>query len=432
MSPDDDPTDLEGIGILPAIPAGASPPVFTDNRTNAATGASAAGVRAFTAQAVAFYFRAPVKAFFRTRVDYLVKRHPCPLSLRMTDVFLQAYAKSISPDVQKGAFSWRTTTAGLLAHAIKREGWRFVPEQLLPPLAANIVVGAALYTSYLGILARLHEPSAYSTKTVFPPPPPTSTFAAGFAAGTIQSVIAAPLDALQVRFEQRGQAYEHKTMWQYGRGKLHEIGVRGIFAGWGLSFLKDSFGSGIFFCTFEYVKAQAYYRYVRWYYGSLAEPAVDVLARKTGTPASGSQPTAVIRPHYTMEPAFLMLAGMTASVAQQFVLFPLSTIQTLHFGRLEELDKKAINLQHSSSASRGRMLQAYYHAYQETWRQSRVHAAGVGGMRSWLFRGFWYFTIRQIPSTSAGLVIFELVRRKYGTSGDEMRINQDGYDILLT
>ena len=39
-------------------------------RQNAATGASAAGVRALSAQLVAFYFRAPIKAFFRTRVEY--------------------------------------------------------------------------------------------------------------------------------------------------------------------------------------------------------------------------------------------------------------------------------------------------------------------------------------------------------------------------
>ena len=41
-------------------------------KSNAATGASAAGVRAVSAQFLAFYFRAPVKSFFRTRVDYLV------------------------------------------------------------------------------------------------------------------------------------------------------------------------------------------------------------------------------------------------------------------------------------------------------------------------------------------------------------------------
>ena len=40
-----------------------------DKKSNAATGASAAGVRAVASQTVAFYFRAPVKAFFRTRVE---------------------------------------------------------------------------------------------------------------------------------------------------------------------------------------------------------------------------------------------------------------------------------------------------------------------------------------------------------------------------
>ncbi|EXJ93665.1 hypothetical protein A1O1_02057 [Capronia coronata CBS 617.96] len=411
MSLDDDPTEFEG--ILPVIPDD-SPPVFKDSRSNAATGASAAGVRAFTAQVVAFYFRAPVKAFFRTRVDYL------------------AYARSISPDVQSGRFSWRSTTPGILAHAIKQYGWRFVPEQLLLPLTANVVVGAALYTSYLQILGRLHEPSAQSRKTVYPPPPPAATFAAGFAAGTVQSVLAAPWDALQVRFEQRGDKYQHTTMWQYCRSKLHEIGLRGVFAGWGISFLKDSFGSGIFFSTFEYVKAQGYYSFVRWYYGALGGAAVDTLAQKRGSVATESQPTAVIRPHYAIEPAFLMLAGMTASVAQQVVLYPLSTFQTLHYERLEDLDKKAIELDRVTSTHKGRMLRAYYRAYQETWRQAQAQAAPVGGIRSWLFRGFWWFTIRQVPSTSAGLVIFELVRRKYGLSSDEIRITKDGYDILLT
>ena len=59
-------------GVLPALPPGTQGQIRKDTKSNAVNGASAAGVRAFTAQAVAFYFRAPVKAFFRTRVDYLV------------------------------------------------------------------------------------------------------------------------------------------------------------------------------------------------------------------------------------------------------------------------------------------------------------------------------------------------------------------------
>ena len=45
----------------------------TDGNQNAAkAGASAAGIRALSMQVMAFYFRAPIKAFFRTRVDYMV------------------------------------------------------------------------------------------------------------------------------------------------------------------------------------------------------------------------------------------------------------------------------------------------------------------------------------------------------------------------
>ena len=424
---DDDPTDFEG--VLPVLPSD-SPPVYKDTRSNAATGASAAGVRTFTAQAVAFYFRAPVKAFFRTRVDYL------------------AFAKSISPDAQTGRWSWRSTTPGLLANAVKLYGWRFIPEQLAPPLLANVVVGAALYTSYLQILGKLHEPSAHSRKTVYPPPSPRDTFLAGFMAGSIQSMVAAPLDALQVRFERRGPKYEDKTMWEYGRGKLKEIGARGIFAGYGLSFLKDSCGSGIFFCVFEWVKAQGYYGFARWWYGGVGEvelfsthnnrgSEMDMSTWQQSSQSRDDDRKRVVKPYYAIEPGFLLLAGMTASIAQQFVLYPLSTFQTLHYERLEDLDKRAVTLQNSHDeplARRGRMLRAYYRAYEETWKQARTQLMGDGGMRQWLYRGFWWFTIRQVPSTSAGLIIFELVRRRYGQAGqgDEVRISGGpGRDDIL-
>jgi hypothetical protein len=370
---------------------------------------------------VAFYFRAPVKAFFRTRVDYL------------------AFAKSISPDAQSGRWSWRSTTPGLLANAVRAYGWRFIPEQLAPPLIANVAVGAALYTSYLGILGTLHEPSSHAAKLIYPPPSPVSTFTAGFLAGSIQSVIAAPLDALQVRFEQRGPKYEHKTMWEYGRGKLREIGFRGIFAGWGLSFLKDSLGSGLFFCTFEYTKAQGYYNFVKWWYGGVGD--VEFFSKsKARSPAASDGASIndhkrIVKPHYAIEPTFLLLAGMSASVAQQIVLYPLSTVQSLHYQRLESLDKKAIRFASTPSReSRGRMLRAYYHAYQQTWQEASTQAVGNGGLSKWLYRGFSWYTIRQVPSTSAGLIIFELVRRKYGAAGmgDEVRIQgRAGMEILL-
>jgi hypothetical protein len=239
-------------------------------------------------------------------------------------------------------------------------------------------------------------------------------------------------------------------MWGFSAEKLREIGVRGIFAGWGLSFLKDSFGNAIFFSTFEYLKAQGYYRFVSWYYGGLSEDTVDLLAFKRSSPSDkrattntaagthGSEAPKVIRPHYAIEPAFLLLGGVGASFAQQVVLHPLTHVQLKHWDHLEDLDEKAARLKASAAANadkprrRWRMLRAYYRAYQETWAHCAAEARAEGlGVTRLLYRGFWWNTIRQVPSTSAGLIIFELVRRKYGLGSEEVRINRDGYDILL-
>jgi len=501
-------------GVLPVI----LPPLDGDGSqlpgkapsSNAATGASAAGVRAITSQAVAFYFRAPVKAFFRTRVDYLAYARAIQ---EQQAVLRQAMVKNLHtsathpplppPSSWSNAWLWlkvrlHGTTPGVIASAVRYYGWRVVPDQVLPPLIANVGVGAVLYTSYLHILGRLHPESALASKRVYPPPGPMDTFTAGFLAGAIQSVIAAPLDAVQARYDLGSSAAgmtgsgnsilthtgsggggnlnttidRPKSMWAFSSAKLREIGIRGIFAGWGVSFLKDSMGCAIFFTTFEYLKAQSYYSFVAWYYGSLNRDTVVLLSQKRPSPADGKVKAAddsgshkgptIIRPHYAIEPGFLLLAGTSASIAQQVILHPLSHIQVEHWERLEALDDKARKVKqynsnttppsntttlHSSSTQpstqpsprpgkfsprRWGMLKAYYQAYQTTWAACSSEASSAKlTMRQWLYRGFWWNTIRQVPSTSAGLIIFELVRRKYGLGGDQVRINKDGYDILL-
>lgn len=439
-------------GILPVLPPDVPPDKGPSS--DAATGASAASVRALTSQAVAFYFRAPVKAFFRTRVDYLAYAR----------VLQQQQQTALSHSVLDGAKSsgagisflpWlrsvmRNSTPGVLASAIRHYGWRVVPDQVLPPLIANVGAGAVLYTSYLQILGRLHEGSSRASKRVYPPPQPIDTFAAGFLAGGLQSILAAPLDAVQARYDAGTHAAGNgngalggrpQSMWSFGYAKLREIGMRGIAAGWSLSFLKDSLGNAVFFSTFEYFKAQGYYRFVTWYYGSLNEDTIVLLSeRRPSGPdegrvrdgSSGGVPT-IIKPHYAIEPAFLLAAGVSASVAQQVILHPLWHIQIEHWERLEMLDAHARKI-HTQPENkwRWRMLRAYYHAYQETWAHCVSEAEGAGiSLKRWLYRGFWRNTIRQVPSTSAGLIIFELVRRKYGYGGDQVRINRDGYDILL-
>lgn len=384
-------------------------PSRRDPKSNAATGASAAGVRALGSQLVAFYFRAPVKAFFRTRVDYL------------------AFARAINPRVQANeSWSWRLSTPGLLTHAVKTHGWLFLPNQVLPPMLANVSVGAVLYTSYLQILGKLYEPSSQSSRRVFPPPFPQKTFAAGFAAGSIQSVIAAPLDALQVRFRTTDITKgRYKNMWQYGYKKLREIGMRRVFAGWGLSFVKDSLGYGAFFATFEYVKAQSYYSFVTRYYGDWSQNIRDPILRPRLDEHYGEF---VIKPHYAIEPTFLMLAGIAASITQQLIQHPITLIQSVYYQSLAVLDQ-----QMQRDRSRSHIIRSYFSSYQRTYRNCLTYVERYGGWRKWLFRGFFWNSIKQVPSTSAGLIIFELVRRRYGSADDAAAvIEKDGAVILLT
>ncbi|KAL8791184.1 MAG: hypothetical protein Q9213_000141 [Squamulea squamosa] len=326
-----------------------------------------------------------------------------------------AFARAINPRVQANeAWSWHMSSAGLLAHAVRNHGWRFIPNQILPPLLANVGVGAMLYTSYLQTLGRLHGPSAESVKRAYPPPPLDRTFTAGCTAGAIQSVVAAPLDALTVRFRPTDILDgRYKSMWQYGYLKIKEIGIHGVFAGWSLSLIKDALGYGLFFATFEYVKAQSYYAFITRYYGSLSpwKLSEDSISR-------------IIRPHYAIEPCFLLVAGIAASIAQQLVQHPISLVQEIHCRSLAAYDKTS-----KASVSIAQHLRDYSSAYQKTFLDCQARANQLGGWRIWLYGDFLRSTIKQVPSTSAGLIMFELVRRRYSIDAEVARIQKDGQNI---
>jgi hypothetical protein len=336
------------------------------------------------------------------------------------------FARAINPRIKANeAWSLHLTTPGILAHAVKEHGWSFIPRQVLAPLLANVSVGAVLYTSYLQTLDHLHGSSYRDITRLYPPPCVAHTFSAGFVAGSVQSMIAAPLDALQVRFN-ASQLLEGKypDMWRYGYHKLDEIGIRGVLSGFGVSFVKDSVGFAAFFATFEYVKAQAFYGFITRFYANLEHSLEDTRLRR-GPDAASGRPT--IRPHFVVEPTFLLLAGMSATIAQQIIQYPLGLFQDAHYARLESLDMET-----KLKPSAKQTLQIYRDAYAETIKQCGLLARRAGGWRSWAYRGFFTSTLRQVPSTSAGLIIFELVRRMYADGSEEVRIEKDGYDILLT
>ncbi|KAF7190407.1 Solute carrier family 25 member 45, partial [Pseudocercospora fuligena] len=380
-------------------------------KEHAQTGFTAATSRAIMSRMLTFYFRAPIKAFFRPRIDYM------------------GYARAINPSVVAGeAWSWRMTSPALLWSAVRQHGWSFLPNHVLPPLIANTAVGAVLYTSYLHTLGQLHEPSSRSTKRVYPPPSWTTAFAAGCVAGSFQSVLAAPLDALQVRFQSSEMlAGKYGNMWQYAARKTQEIGARGIFAGWTLSFVRDALGAGVFFATFETIKSQCFYGFVSRYYGSWSKLS-DRQRESISTQQQSSSERPVIRPHYLVEPTFLGIAGVVASIAQSLIHHPLARIQEIHYGRLEWIDSH----DHAKPGQpKMRALKLYAAAYRKTLRHVLAVARRHGGVQRWLYRDFFMSTLRQVPSTSMGLIVFEVLRRKYGSDDEAITIPKDGYDIVL-
>jgi heme/copper-type cytochrome/quinol oxidase subunit 3 len=219
---------------------------------------------------------------------------------------------------------------------------------------------------------------------------------------------------------------KYRNMWQYARSKTHEIGVRGVFAGWSLSFIRDSIGFGAFFGAFEFVKGQCFYSFVSNVYGfydKLSSFQKTKIATQESTPGRPE-----IRPHYMLEPSFILLAGAAASIAQSVIQHPITRIQDVHYGRLEWIDS---HRHVESHAPKVNALSMYASAYKKTFKECAVRARRSGGLRKWLYADFLMGTLRQVPSTSAGLIVFEIVRRKYSLDEEAVRIRKDGYDILL-
>jgi hypothetical protein len=77
------------------------------------------------------------------------------------------------------------------------------------------------------------------------------------------------------------------------------------------------------------------------------------------------------------------------------------------------------------------MMSLYYDAYLKTFGEAKQQALKSGGWRKWLYKDFLWNTIRQTPSTSAGLIAFEILRRKYADGEAKRTIHLDNIPFLL-
>ncbi|KAF6044942.1 Mitochondrial carrier family protein [Candida parapsilosis] len=214
-------------------------------RSNQAVSVLTAGIRAIAYQIQSLYLRSPVKLFRPSRFDYLA--------------YVRALANQHN-NINEKPYKFRThSSIGMLISVIRKEGWKFIPDQVMPPLIANSATGIILYATYLNTLDRLTSKRETVHNAEFHWYSPIDTWRAGFVAGVVQSLAAAPVDAIYTRSSVSEMIEgSHQNLWQFGINKLKEIGLVGVFAGYSFSLIKESFGFAFYFSTFETIKTQGY------------------------------------------------------------------------------------------------------------------------------------------------------------------------------
>ncbi|ODV82569.1 hypothetical protein CANARDRAFT_10429 [[Candida] arabinofermentans NRRL YB-2248] len=345
---------------------------------------SSAGIRSLIFQFTTLYMRNPAKLFRPSRFDYLTPARAL-----------------LHGELASKPWSFRTHSGiAVLYQSIKREGWDFIPRQVLPPLIANSAVGVILYSTYLTTLQYFN---GFTMKTM-DDPHPFDTFRAGFLAGAAASVAASPIDALYARSTYAELVSgKHSNLWEYGRHKLKQIGLAGIFSGFGLNFFKESLGFAFYFSIFEFVKNQGYHRtqgVIDWYQYWKAR-----IIHGEKNPELVGHPNS----ERALQLSFILLAGASAAFSLLAIQYPFNKIQKVHLTRLEALDL----YNEANHLERKAFYKLYYNSYIQTFevmlaRYKKSHLSLFG----FFYRGFVRTTLTSIPATSIGLLVFEISRQR--------------------
>ncbi|KAM0750690.1 hypothetical protein T439DRAFT_380566 [Meredithblackwellia eburnea MCA 4105] len=124
---------------------------------------------------------------------------------------------------------------------MKKEGWLFLPNHILPPLVFNSLIGFTLFWTYT---------------TLTSPPYQLHPFLSGFLSGGIQSLISAPLDAARISLTSAGSP-SGATFKNWRHSLLQQRHLRNSYRLFHITLIKDSLAFGTFFTVFEYGRAAA-------------------------------------------------------------------------------------------------------------------------------------------------------------------------------
>lgn len=405
--------------------------VPTHKSSNQAVTLSTAGIRAVIYQLQALYLRTPVKLFRPSRFDYL------------------AYVRELATkhdNLDRKPYSLRThSSLAMFINVIRKEGWKFIPEKVLPPLLANSATGLILYGTYLTVLdlyeskrVRKLELESASTSGGFLQRKhdefyfysPIDTWRAGFIAGAAQSFAAAPVDAIYTRLNAAELLNgKHQNLWVYGAMKLREIGLTGVFAGYSFSLIKESLGFAFYFSTFEIIKTQGYnltYKLIasyRKFKMSILSTFDMILPQNGKKPEIDPELVKLEKTRLTkiLKSTFVLLAGASAAFSLLAVQYPISKIQKIHLARLEMLDNYyASHAANFPSRRKRPFIKLYYNSYIDTYHQILKYKRKSN--LTWFnlgYKGFVRNALTAIPATSVGLLVFEIMRTKLSDDLDE-------------
>ncbi|KAF9381002.1 hypothetical protein BGX21_002208 [Mortierella sp. AD011] len=398
-------------------------------RGSATVGVPTAVARSMLVQALQFWYRVPIKLFRPMRVDYLVMARAATLGLIPAPSHRQAYVEQSNKLLSKRSQFFRATSIGMLTHTIRTQGAGFVYRQVLPPLFMNTFIGSVLYTTYIFTLPIFHPAFTYQKSRTFPPPPFPAVFMAGAIAGAAQSLVAAPMDSVKVKFQIQDVATggKHKSIAGFAISTLKELGLRAVYRGYTLILVKDALACGLFFGVFEWVKQQGYYYFMDELYGirdeleslkaqEISDSSRSISALESAPSLSPDSPRP--RPYFFLEPTFVLLAGAAAAVAYQAVDYPLEQIRSIFLAKEAELmAEKSRNPQqphsqrlNASSMRSGSAISSQL--YEMTWNECKANASSSGGWRRFLFSNFATTAIRAVPAASIGFLVFEVMKRK--------------------
>ncbi|KAF8945250.1 hypothetical protein BGZ47_003009 [Haplosporangium gracile] len=407
------------------------PSIFGDKdavRGSATVGVPTAVTRTMLLQALQFWYRVPIKLFRPMRVDYLVMARAATMGIIPTPANRAAFAES-QKQLSKRTQFFRATSIGMVAQAIKTQGAGFIYRQVLPPLIMNSFIGSVLYTTYIFTLPVFHPAFTYQKSRTFPPPPFPAVFMAGALAGAAQSLVAAPIDSLKIKFQVQdlAQGGKHKNMASFAITTLKEMGLKTVYRGFALTLVKDSLACGLFFGVFEWVKQQGYYYFIDELYGLRED--MELLKAKAlnelystkgeqGPPPPTTPSDMASRPYFLLEPMFVLLAGAAAAVAYQAVDYPLEQVKSIFYAKETALQAEtqrnapAAHTQRLNSSSMRSGISISSQLYDMTWKECQAQATTAGGWRRFLFANFASTAIRAVPAASVGFLVFELMKRK--------------------